>query len=366
MARKILPGPRNFARPPARGVDPWLDPDDLFSQEPGDAESVACLLGINGRVSGDELLACCPMHTDSRPSFGINLSTGAWHCFRGCGNGGGSLAWLVALATGVSSATARAWLEGVKLDERAMEDDTYDIELNEWYDRKAWRDLPRPPAEALQRRGVSAEAADELSIRWGKAWNPEIRSMTWASGWMLPVRQMVSFEIMGAQTKIDKSEFKEDIGVWNDKGTRKKLSLFGVEWYNPGTPVVLVESPLDVAVLRTAGIEGGLATYGKPSRQQLRYLAENTGPVVLAMDNDDAGQGYLDWVLSSGYLMPRVEAGELFLFSYGGMLGAKDPGDMHASHAALPDGIRRARQVTIPMVLNRQRRRSAIAWGQRG
>lgn len=38
---------------------------------------------------GGELKAFCPFHLEERPSFSVNLTTGAWRCFSGPGCGGG-------------------------------------------------------------------------------------------------------------------------------------------------------------------------------------------------------------------------------------------------------------------------------------
>lgn len=37
---------------------------------------------------GDEYIAKCPFHEDSKPSFGFNIEKGAWICRTGCGQGG--------------------------------------------------------------------------------------------------------------------------------------------------------------------------------------------------------------------------------------------------------------------------------------
>tara|TARA_B100001939_G_scaffold12_1_gene19 strand:+ start:533 stop:1276 length:744 start_codon:yes stop_codon:yes gene_type:complete len=37
---------------------------------------------------GDEYIAKCPFHEDSKPSFGFNVAKGAWICRTGCGEGG--------------------------------------------------------------------------------------------------------------------------------------------------------------------------------------------------------------------------------------------------------------------------------------
>lgn len=42
----------------------------------------------NVRVTGENVMACCPFHKESSPSFGVNVLTGVFNCF-GCGSKGG-------------------------------------------------------------------------------------------------------------------------------------------------------------------------------------------------------------------------------------------------------------------------------------
>ena len=48
-------------------------------------EAVKQLLEEKGckhiRVNGNQLNCTCPFHDDNKPSFGINLETGAYQCF---------------------------------------------------------------------------------------------------------------------------------------------------------------------------------------------------------------------------------------------------------------------------------------------
>jgi len=37
--------------------------------------------------SDDWMVACCPFHNDTTPSFAYNRKTGKWACFSGCGKG---------------------------------------------------------------------------------------------------------------------------------------------------------------------------------------------------------------------------------------------------------------------------------------
>ena len=57
-------------------------------------------LGLKYRRQGDQLTVSCPFHKDTRPSMGIQLSTGRYHCFS-C-NRGGHIAGMFKELTGQS------------------------------------------------------------------------------------------------------------------------------------------------------------------------------------------------------------------------------------------------------------------------
>ena len=45
-------------------------------------------MGIDSlKFQSREAIGLCPLHQDSRPSFSINLESGLWKCFAGCGAG---------------------------------------------------------------------------------------------------------------------------------------------------------------------------------------------------------------------------------------------------------------------------------------
>jgi DNA primase len=39
------------------------------------------------RLKSNSVNACCPLHSDSNPSFSIFIENGVWTCFAGCGTG---------------------------------------------------------------------------------------------------------------------------------------------------------------------------------------------------------------------------------------------------------------------------------------
>jgi DNA primase len=57
-----------------------------------------------------------------------------------------------------------------------------------------------------------------------------------------------------------------------------------------GKTAILLESPLDCLRLYTAGISGGLSSYGvQVSNRQLDLLFDVAEIIIFALDNDDAG-----------------------------------------------------------------------------
>jgi DNA primase len=50
-------------------------------------EFVSQYVGLKPTASG--AIGLCPFHDDHHLSFGINVEGSYWHCFAGCGGGGG-------------------------------------------------------------------------------------------------------------------------------------------------------------------------------------------------------------------------------------------------------------------------------------
>jgi hypothetical protein len=319
----------------------WLDAKYVLRNQPQNIDHVLGILGIEGYQSGEELSARCPLHSDRRPSFSINLGTGLWICHAGCG--AGNLAGLVAQVAGIRPAKAERWLKGVELGDRPDDDESDNQEA--WYDEDLnFRHLIDPPEFALKERGISPGAAADLGIRWrknaaelggydGSRWRPGVTSL---GGWILPIRHPDTRILLGWQTKA--------IGVaGNDtlttNGTRKSLTLFGIDIFRPDDPVILVESPLDVAVLRTAGFPA-LASFGASvSRRQRKLLADRASQIVLALDNDRAGRESHDKLVAA----PEFAGKELFRFNYAHAPDVKDIGEMNDDQ--IRKGLRAAKRI---------------------
>jgi hypothetical protein len=316
----------------------------LPATRPHDIDHVLGALGIEGYQAGGELSARCPLHGDRRASFSINTISGLWICHAGCGQG--TLAGLVAKATGQSVTTSKRWLRGVGLGDR-LDDDWEEGEFEPYDEDWYFKSFSEPPETALKERRISPVAAADLSIRWG-SWTAAngLYGRGWAydpswGAWILPVRHPDTHDLLGWQTKIvgDVEEGHEETKT--TKGTRKSRSLFGIDVFEPGTTVILVESPLDAARLLTVGVTGAVASFGAGvSRTQLQLLADRASTVVLALDNDDAGRRGTRKAARSDELAGK----ELYLLSYEHAPDVKDPGEMSACE--IWQGLRTAKRIT--------------------
>ena len=155
-------------------------------------------------------------------------------------------------------------------------------------------------------------------------------------GWVLPIRHPDTHGLRGWQVKAI-AVLDGDTGT--TKGTEKSRTLFGIDAFEPGNSVILVESPLDVAVLRTFGVPA-LASFGAGvSQAQRQLLADRSSKVILAMDNDRAGRESTDKLIKA----PEFSGKELYRFNYEAAPDAKDPGDM--SDDEIREALRTAKRI---------------------
>jgi DNA primase len=285
------------------GSDAWRR--DLA---PGDVEAALDKLGLVFKVRGNEASALCPFHSESSPSWGINLDTGLYYCFS-C-HASGNFQMLVRHLKSMTPEQSFAWVvaQGPRLGPRTerkkikKSDDTRD-EMNE----AKLALTVRPPRWALRARGLDASSAAEFGVRW----NPDNQS------WICPVRDPKTGKLWGWQEKSERGRyfrnFPEDV--------RKSRTLFGLDCFE-GSAARLVESPLDAVRLRTVGLSGALSSYGSGvSARQLVLLAGVADRVVLCLDDDGAGIARTEHIIKTFRALP------VSVFRYRDGDG-KDPGDM--------------------------------------
>lgn len=264
------------------------------------------------RVDDAEVWARCPQHAartgkaDRRASFSVHQEKGVFNCFS-CGYKG-SLVDLVADTLRVEYGQATTWLNGksgLAAAARRLEARHIDVPTR----RPAsgleadYVTFAYPPDAELDHRKISLDAAVRFGIRWNE------------DGWVLPIRDPLTYQLLGWQTKHG-SKVRN-----NPPGVKKSETLFGLSAFE-GDWVYLVESPLDCARLWTAGFPGAVASFGAiVSNAQIDLLVRTANTVVIALDNDAAG-----WASA-----PEVErrlAGRVQILRFTYPEGAKDPGDM--------------------------------------
>ena len=295
--------------------------DSLANPVPGNV--FACLqeLGIDIiRETNNEISAKCPAHLertgkeDAHPSWSVNAISGDHNCFS-CGFKG-SFVDLVRYILQTDRSDAVTWTRnrggiervraslgiGVKASDLVESNDERGI-VNE----ASLALFVEPPADALAKRNISREAARHFGILWDVD----------KEQWIIPIREPGTAKLIGWQEKNERW-FRN-----RPNNVKKSTCLFGLDVF-PGGRAVLLESPLDVARLYTAGIAGGLSSYGvQVSADQMGILRDRVDLTVIALDNDTDGRRLSDRLRKSHAQKMRMR-----YFNYDAAPDAKDVGDM--------------------------------------
>jgi len=298
-----------------------------------DVENVLSELSLPFDVRGNEALALCPMHRertgreDNSPSWWINLETGAHMCFS-C-HYKGSIMQLICDVEGFHLDTwgvkeydydaAKAWLsriQDVNPDKLAMvlanipsrvEQHVAPVPMSE----ARLAIFVEPPQEELDARKISVASARHYGIVWDAR----------KSDWILPVREPNTGKLLGWQEKgtINRTFRNYPTGI------KISSTLFGVNQLTDGI-VIMVESPLDCARMRTAGVNNVVAICGSKISEDQFKLVRSADRIIAAFDNpklDPAGKSASDSLRKLAF-----KYGVNLLFFNYGETGKKDPGDL--------------------------------------
>jgi DNA primase len=323
---------RSSRRKGAKGWDAFATP------VPGDALSCMEELGLEIiRVNGDEAQAKCPAHfertgkEDRHPSFSVNIEEGVFGCFS-CGFRGPFVALVEYLLkcdrdAAVGWVRARGGIERVKraLDEssglKLLAIDTT-LQINE----ASLALFIDPPAEALAKRNISLASAQHYGVLWDAEHDR----------WITPIRDPDTGKLWGWQAKNERYFRNRPTEVTKSK------TLFGLEQFVEGDIALLVESPLDVLRIHTAGVDGGLSSFGAGvSTDQIKLIQTVADVLISGLDNDKDGTTYSRW-LKATYGHKMV----LKFLNYADFdEDIKDPGDMtneqirHSISTAIPSNL---------------------------
>lgn len=242
----------------------------------------------------------------------MNATTGAWICYQ-CGESGG-LSMLAEKIGGPGTnakelirevrrqATRRPRRLVVEPPEPVVEPES-ELRLQARYES-----FGDPPGWALEERHITREAAAWYGIKWSK-------------GWIIPIWAP------GDDHRLWGWQFKRLSMVRNyPHGIKKSTTLFGLREIK-ATQAVVVESPLDVVRLASAGVSA-VATFGAfVSKAQTTLLIDCFEKISLALDDDETGNEQLERIYRG---MARQITVQVPVFPP----GAKDPGDMSDGQVA--------------------------------
>jgi len=234
-------------------------------------------LGVDvRRESGNEIIACCPVHekrtgkSDNSPSWSMNASTGLWLC-HSCG-ARGNLPQLIAEVTGSYESVSSVYnlLLNTGMEQLTKPKVVKDTTTADW---KLYMSYDQPPHEELLKRRIKATVASKYGIRWA----------THRKAWIIPIISP-NGDLLGWQEKSPHGVLNQPTGV------SKSETLFGIDRFSSRV-AILVESPLDV--VRFASSFNGvqcLASFGvQVSKKQLQLLETSCDALIVALDNDEAG-----------------------------------------------------------------------------
>ena len=250
---------------------------------------------------GSEFVGLCPLHPETHPSFYVNTRKNLFYC-HGCGQGG-DLIRFVQLSRSLSFRQSLAYLE----QESAPADLAAVLELADCFYR---RQLPRHPEALryLEQRGVHDPALiEELGIGYAPGGN--LRRHLTDQGYSLDLLQRAGLiNLYGCDALYRRVVFPccQHRQVVNLYGRSigaafphrflpgPKGGLFAWESVRPFSTVILVEGPLDLAVLWQAGLRNATCTFGTHLTPfQFHQLSEQPDRlvyIVFDQDENQAGQ----------------------------------------------------------------------------
>lgn len=286
---------------------------------PGDVLKCLDELGITvHRIVGDEAVARCPGHLrlvgkeDNDPSWSVNTETGVHNCFA-CGFRG-PFAAVVREILGLPSNEADSWVRSRGSLERIEQ------LLTGGYIGELVKQQPKaiteadlalcipPPPDVLDSRNINARAAAAYGILYDYE----------KDCWITPIRDPESHKLWGWQEKAVQDRYFRN----RPRQVVKSQTLFGLNQPDIGSRAIIVESPLDAAVIRSAGLPGALSSFGAGiSDAQMQLVLERFNILILALDNDPDGQRATARIYEEWHR-------RLPIFEMPYLVDVKDPGEM--------------------------------------
>ena len=304
---------------------------DNFIQELTDRNDIVDVVGSYvhlSRRSGSNLFGLCPFHNEKTPSFSVNATEQFYYCF-GCGKGGGVVNFVMEMENLSYPDAVRRLAERVGMQ---VPEDSYDrdakkrarmLQMNKEAARFFYEQLGAPEGKRavayMRERGISPQIARRFGLGCAPdRWDALLQAMT-AKGyseWELldggllkrkssfydTFRDRLMFPVIDVRgdvigfsgrsltggDQVAKYLNSPDTLVFN-----KGRNLFGMNLAKKSKSgyLLLVEGNVDVVTLHQAGFDSAVASLGTSfTPEQARLMSRYAKEVILAYDNDGAGQ----------------------------------------------------------------------------
>lgn len=291
-------------------------------------EVVASYVRLTKRT-GANLFGLCPFHSEKTPSFSVNPDKQIYHCF-GCGKGGSVISFIMEIEN-LSFADAVRFLAnkaGMPIPDEGPDEGrslrARLLELNKAAARWFYERLTGPGGERARtfaaNRGLSAAIVKKFGVGFAPdGWNNLEKAMldkgyshaelvqaglikrnSKGTGYYDAFRDRLVFPIIdvrgsviGFSGRIIGDGEPKYLNSPETPVFSKSHNLFGLFLAKKSKCgyIILSEGNIDVVSLHQAGFDSAVASLGTSlTPEQARLISRYANEVVIAYDNDEAGQ----------------------------------------------------------------------------
>ena len=308
-----------------------MDFTDSFLQELADRNDIVDVVGsyVSLTYKGGSYWACCPFHNEKTPSFHCDKDKQFYHCF-GCGKGGSVINFIMEIENlsfpdAVEFLARRAGMELPDDGDKARRDRRSRLlDLNRDAARFFFSELTAPGGKPAQDYMLRREIAPATAKRFGLGFAPDsFYALTDA----MRRKGYQDFELVDAGLANPNKNGKGVHDVFRNRlmfpviDVRGSVIGFSGRILGDGEPkylnsretpvfsksrnlfalnlakkskngyILLTEGNIDVVSLHQAGFDSAVASLGTSlTPEQARLISRYSGEVVIAYDNDGAGQ----------------------------------------------------------------------------
>ena len=305
---------------------------ESFLQELADRNDIADVVGSYVHLtkrSGSNLFGLCPFHSEKTPSFSVSPDKQIYHCF-GCGKGGSVINFIMEIENlsfpeAVEFLAHRCGMEvpddrqddGRKKRERLL---SLNREAARFFHEKLIEPAGAPARDYIARRGLSPTVVKNFGLGYApNSWYDLVNAMRdkgytdfelvtaglananksgkgvhdiFRSRLMFPIID-VRGNVLGFSGRILGDGEPKYLNTRETPVFNKSRNLFALNLAKKSKSgyILLAEGNIDVVSLHQAGFDSAVASLGTSlTPEQARLISRYAGEVVIAYDNDGAGQ----------------------------------------------------------------------------